>query len=192
MDFPPFILASASPRRSQLLREAGYRFRVVASSVEEWEDPAADPQEMVLENARRKAAAVAALHPEEIVLAADTTVALDSIVYSKPADESQAAEFLRALSGRTHQVFTGVVAMAGGCWLEHIERSDVTFRVLDEAAICDYINTVSVLDKAGAYAIQDGGERIVERYQGSFSNIVGLPMEAVHSLLDDIRRRCCL
>lgn len=187
-----FILASASPRRRQLLSEAGYRFRVVSSCANEWEDPAADPQELVLENASRKAAAVATLHPGEIVLAADTTVALDGTVYSKPADERQAVEFLESLSGRTHQVYTGVVIVAAdGCRLHCVERSDVTFRALSEAAIRDYIATVPVLDKAGAYAIQDGGERIVERYEGSLSNIIGLPMEAVAGLFRQLHSQCC-
>ncbi len=182
MDSESFILASGSPRRRQLLAEAGYRFRVVSSEVEEWEDPLADPGQLVLENARRKAAAVAALHPGEVVLAADTTVALDGTVFGKPADVEQAFAFLSTLSGRAHQVFTGVVLEADGERFHCVETSEVTFRALSEAEIRDYINSVAVFDKAGGYAIQEGGERIVESYEGSLTNIIGLPMEAVKEL----------
>jgi septum formation protein len=172
-----WILASGSPRRRELLAQLNPQFRVVTTEVEEWEPAHADPVEQVEENARRKGAAVSALHPQALVLAADTTVALGRRLFAKPRDRDDAISMLSALSGRPHQVLTGVALFFNG--KQHIfhESSTVEFRALDAAAIDAYLERVHVLDKAGAYAIQEHGELIIERYDGSFENIMGLPVQ---------------
>ena len=181
----PLILASASPRRRELLAALGARFEVVVADVVEHEDPALDPRVMVARNSALKAEAVAARHPRAWVLGADTTVFIDGHALNKPADLDAARVMLRRLSGRVHTVFTGVA-------LRHAERgvredlgvaSEVEFRPLGEADIEDYLRLVHVLDKAGAYAIQEHGERIVAARRGSLSNIIGLPQDEVRELL---------
>lgn len=179
------ILASASPRRRELLAALGARFEVVVADVTEHEDPALDPRVMVARNSALKADAVAARHPRAWVLGADTTVFIDGHALNKPADLDAARAMLRRLSGRAHTVFTGVA-------LRHAERgvredlgvaSEVEFRALSDADIEDYLQRVHVLDKAGAYAIQEHGERIVAARRGSLSNIIGLPQDEVRELL---------
>lgn len=176
---PPleWILASGSPRRRELLAQLNPQFRVVTTDVEEWEPEHADPVEQVEENARRKGAAVAALHPRALVVAADTTVALGRRLFAKPKDRAEAIAMLAALSGKPHQVLTGVALFCNG--QQHIfhESSTVEFRTLDAAAIDAYLERVHVLDKAGAYAIQEHAELIIERYAGCFENIMGLPVQ---------------
>ncbi|MFH1067393.1 MAG: nucleoside triphosphate pyrophosphatase [bacterium] len=176
------ILASASPRRQQLLREAGVAFRVDAPDVEEKsEHPDFTPSELAQWNARHKAEVVAARNPDAPVLAADTVVVCEGRVLGKPSDLDEAREMLRWLSGKTHEVLTAVVWLSAdrknNC--EAVARTRVTFRVLDEAAISDYLSTVHVLDKAGAYALQENGESIIESIEGSRTNVIGLPMEMV-------------
>jgi septum formation protein len=172
-----WILASGSPRRRELLAQLNARFRVVTADVEEWEPDHADPVEQVEENARRKGMAVAVNHPHALVVAADTTVALGQRLFAKPKDHADAILMLTALSGRTHQVLTGVALFFSG--KQHIfhESSSVEFRTLDPEAIDAYLERVHVLDKAGAYAIQEHGQLIIERYVGSFENIMGLPVQ---------------
>ncbi len=179
MSILPLILASASPRRARLLSELGVPFTVVPSDVEEDETGAEGPREMVLHNARLKAEAVWKRFPDRVVLAADTTVFIENTILNKPGSLIEAAGMLRMLSGRTHTVFTGIALrspQAPGSFEEGVE-SRVTFKKLSDEMIADYLRTVHTLDKAGGYAIQDGGERIIERSEGSFTNIVGLPME---------------
>lgn len=173
----PWILASGSPRRRELLGRLVGTFTVVTAEVEEWEPEEADPVEQVEENARRKGRAVARLRPEAVVIAADTTVALGRRLFAKPADREEAVGMLRALSGQTHTVVTGVAI----CHVdrEHIfsERSTVRFKDLTEATIARYIERVHVYDKAGAYAIQEEREQIIESFAGEYENIMGLPLE---------------
>ena len=178
-----WILASGSPRRRELLTRLNRHFRVLSASVEEWEPERADPAEQVLENARRKGEAVAVSHPEAFVLAADTTVALGKRLFAKPVDRESAVSMLAALSGRDHQVLTGVALFYGGQCHRFYESSRVFFKVLDRRCIERYIDKVNVYDKAGGYAIQDHGHLIIERYEGSFENIMGLP---VQRLLQDM------
>jgi len=172
------VLASASPRRRQLLEEAGYSFRVVPSAAEEEHDAGRDPELLVTGNALLKAAEVAAAHPAETVIGADTLVYLDREPLGKPADYAEARAMLGRLSGNTHRVITGVAVLAGDRGIEHCfaETTEVTFRCLDAAAIDDYLASIEPLDKAGAYAAQDGGERIIASVSGSFRNVVGLPI----------------
>lgn len=185
-NLPPILLASASPRRALLLREAGIAFDVLAAHADEWEDPAADPRALVLHNAHLKGAAIAREHPGRVVLSADTTVALDGHVLNKPVDMADARRMLRQLAGRTHTVFTAVVVqhLASGQILEDCVESRVTFRPLDDAAIGRYFAIVNPLDKAGAYGIQEGRELIIDHYEGPLDNIMGLPVVAVCRMLE--------
>ncbi len=180
------ILASGSPRRRHLLEERGLRFEVRPAEVEELvENGDLAPAAFTLENAGRKAAAVSAGSAEALVLAADTTVVYDGRVFNKPADLTEAEEMLLTFSGQQHRVVTGVVLEfgAGGCRRAEAVESTVVFKPLSREQIQDYFRRVNPLDKAGAYGIQEGGELIIDRYEGSFSNIMGLPMEWVEAAL---------
>ncbi|MEY4446525.1 MAG: septum formation protein Maf [Verrucomicrobiota bacterium] len=181
----PFILASASPRRTELLRDAGLPHRVVVAAVTEHEDPSTDPAKMVLHNARLKAAAVSRLHPDALVLGSDTTVALGDQALNKPADLAESRAMLRSLSGREHTVHTGVCLLCPSLGID--ESHDVTawvrFNVLSEDDITRYQSLVNTLDKAGAYGIQEGREIIIDDYQRPISTIMGLPVEFVKARL---------
>ncbi len=179
------ILASASPRRRELLAELGVPFEVVVAEVIEHEDSSTDPRVMVAHNAALKAEWVAARHPDAVVLGADTTVFIDGCALNKPADLAAARDMLRRLSGRTHTVFTGVAVrrQRDGLKIDEGVASEVTFRTLDEPAIDAYLAQVHTLDKAGGYAIQEHGELIVAHYRGSLTNIVGLPVETTKQIL---------
>ncbi|HVS52106.1 MAG TPA: Maf family protein [Opitutaceae bacterium] len=179
------ILASASPRRRELLGQLGVAFEVVVADVVEHEETATDPRVMVAHNAALKAEWVAKRHPDAIVLGADTTVFIDGHALNKPRDRADAEAMLRRLSGRTHTVFTGVAVRRGrdGLKIDEGVASEVTFKPLDEVTIAAYLARVHTLDKAGGYAIQESGELIVADYRGSFSNIVGLPLETTKQIL---------
>lgn len=181
----PFILASASPRRRDLLASLGVDFQVVTADVVEHEDPTTDPRVMVAHNAALKADWVADRHPEAIVLGADTTVFLEGSALNKPAGPAEARALLRRLSGRTHTVFTGLAlrSRAAGLAIDDGEASEVTFKTLDDNVIERYLSLVHTLDKAGGYGIQDHPELIVAGYTGSLSNIVGLPLERTKQIL---------
>ncbi len=178
------VLASSSPRRADLLRESGISFRVETPGVEEWsaEDfPEVQPGELARGNARRKARAVAGRKPGLAVLAADTIVVCQGKILGKPADEEMARQMLTSLSGHIHEVVTAVVLVLpdGKKIRESVVRTRVKFRNLSPEEVDDYVRSTDVLDKAGAYALQEGGDRIVERVEGSRSNVIGLPMEIV-------------
>lgn len=180
-----FLLASASPRRTELLRAAGVPHTVMVAAVTEHEDPRTDPCEMVLHNARLKAAAVARSHPDALVLGADTTVALGDRALNKPADLAESRAMLRSLSGREHTVHTGVCLLGPALGIDEVH--DVTawvrFRSLSEGDITRYQALVNTLDKAGAYGIQEGREIIIADYQAPLSTIMGLPVEFVRERL---------
>ncbi len=182
-----FILASASPRRRELLAKAGFSFEAQVANVDEDEDPRGDPKKAVAHNARIKALAVAAKNPGALVLGADTTVALGGRVFNKPADLAEAREMLKTLAGKTHTVYTGVCLAdaTNGVLVEKIFASRVTFKPLSDATISLYFKIVNPLDKAGAYGIQEGRDLIVEKYDEPLSNIMGLPVEKIR---DDIMR----
>ncbi|MEI6598633.1 MAG: Maf family protein [bacterium] len=173
------ILASASPRRTELLSAAGIPHEVVVAKVTEHEDTATDPREMVLHNAQLKARAVAKQFPNAVILGADTTVALAEHALNKPANLNESREMLRRLSGKTHTVHTGICLICQDLGIE--ELHDITawvkFRVLTEDAITRYQARVNTLDKAGAYGIQEGSEIIIDDYQRPISTIMGLPVE---------------
>lgn len=189
---PQLILASASPRRRELLEGIGLPFTIVPAEVTEHEAPDADPREMVRHNAALKADWVAERYPTATVIGADTTVFVDRTVLNKPRDMPHARAMLRMLSGRTHTVFTGLAVRRkqDGLKLDLGVASDVTLRVLDEATIDLYLSRVHTLDKAGGYAIQEHGELIVAGYTGSLTNIVGLPVEEMKQLLTQAGLRC--
>ena len=182
------ILASASPRRRELLSELGIPFAVITADVVEHEDSDTDPRVMVAHNAALKADWVAQRHPEAWVLGADTTVFIDGQALNKPADANAAAAMLRRLSGRTHTVFTGIAVrrLSGQRKIDRGVASEVTFHELTDAVVGDYLSKVHTLDKAGGYAIQEHGEMIVARQTGSFTNIVGLPIEETKQILTEI------
>ena len=179
------ILASASPRRRELLTQLGVAFDVVVAEVTEHEEASTDPRVMVAHNAALKADWVAARHPRAVVLGADTTVFIDGTALNKPRDGTEARAMLRRLSGRTHTVFTGLAVRRAedGLCIDEGVASEVTFKVLDEAVIETYLARVNTLDKAGGYAIQEHSDLIIDGYTGSLSNIVGLPLETTKQIL---------
>ena len=179
------ILASASPRRKELLASLGVKFEIIPAEVIEHEAPDADPRAMVRHNAALKADWVAARHPQSTVIGADTTVFVGQTVLNKPRDAAEARSMLRLLSGTQHTVFTGLAIrrQADGLSLERGVASEVTFKLIDEATIELYLSRVHTLDKAGGYAIQEASELIIAGFTGSLSNIVGLPLEEMKQLL---------
>jgi septum formation protein len=174
MDLPSLILASASPRRSELLQGLGVPFQVVHSDASEVHNEELTAGEVSQVNAYRKARAVAKKFPDALVLGADTLVYLGTTLFGKPTDAEEAYRMLKQLQGQTHQVVTGVCLMRLRNHRQRIfaESTDVTFRPLETQEIRN-----NPLDKAGGYAIQEHGAQIVREVSGSFSNVVGLPVE---------------
>ncbi len=174
-----FILASGSARRRELLADLLDDYEVIIAEVEELPSHPDGSLVLVAANARLKARAVAEQRPEAWVLGADTIVALGDEVLGKPADLGEAKRMLKLLSGKTHEVSTGLclVRVETGYEETRVETSRVTFRELDDETITEYFAEVNPLDKAGGYAIQIRGELIVDRFEGSRSNVIGLPME---------------
>jgi septum formation protein len=182
---PRLILASASPRRRELLTQLGVAFDVVVAEVTEHEEASTDPRVMVAHNAALKADWVAARHPRAVVLGADTTVFIEGTALNKPRNGTAARAMLRRLSGRTHTVFTGLAVRRAedGLRIDEGVATEVTFKVLDEAVIETYLARVNTLDKAGGYAIQEHGELIVAGQRGSLTNVIGLPIESTKQIL---------
>ena len=177
------VLASASPRRQELLRQIGCAFRVVVSDAEELSGDSISPDRLAEENARRKAKDVAAKESGNVpVLGADTVVAVDGMILGKPKDAADAARMLRLLSGRQHFVYTGIALAYKGEVYEDVVRTEVWVDELSEKEIDAYIATGEPMDKAGAYAVQGIAAKFIPRIDGSFSNVVGLPLHAVRNL----------
>ncbi|MEI7863797.1 MAG: Maf family protein [Chthoniobacterales bacterium] len=177
---PPLILASSSPRRKELLLAAGLKkIRMIPATVAESFDASMGLYALVEATAEAKALEVAASHPEEIVLGADTLVWMDGCPLGKPRDGAEARLMLAALSDRTHEVATGVhiVQISRNIRVQFHEITRVKFRRLSDSAVGEYLSRVDVLDKAGAYALQEHGELIVESVEGCRSNVIGLPVE---------------
>lgn len=181
------ILASASPRRREILTDGGISHTVLPADVDESVFEGLEPRLMVQLLAAAKAAA-AAKKCEGLVLGADTVVVLSGAVMGKPKDEDEAFSMLSALSGKTHSVYTGVALLrtADGKLKTHLEETKVTFRSLSEEEIRAYILTGECMDKAGAYGIQGLGGKLVEKTEGDFLNVVGLPLMAVKRLIREI------
>ena len=177
------VLASASPRRQELLRQIGCAFRVVVSDAEELSGDSISPDRLAEENARRKAKDVAAKEGGNVsVLGADTVVAVDGMILGKPKDAADAARMLRLLSGRQHFVYTGIALAYKGEVYGDVVRTEVWVDELSEKEIDAYIATGEPMDKAGAYAVQGIAAKFIPRIDGSFSNVVGLPLHAVKEL----------
>jgi septum formation protein len=186
---PPLILASASPRRVELLRRLGVEFQVIPGNVSELHHGQTTARELAQVNAYRKVRAVAKHFPDALVLGADTLVYLDTTLFGKPASLQAAYSMLQQLQGRTHHVVTGLCLLH----LRHhrqtvfAETTAVSFRPLNAIQIRRYLSRVNPLDKAGAYAIQEEGDLLVEKIVGSYSNVVGLPLERLTAELESWR-----
>lgn len=166
-----------------MLRAAGIPFEVHPAEVDESTRDGEPPDVYVQRVAGWKATAIARLHPHRLVLAADTSVVVDGQVLGKPADESDAARMLRLLSGRAHAVVTAVALASGGSLDVRLDRTTVEFAALDESEIAWYVSSGEPMDKAGAYGIQGLASRFVTRIEGSYSNVVGLPVALVYAML---------
>lgn len=180
-----FILASSSPRRQELLRLLGLSFQVVPSYIEEGPLEGESPQDHVLRLCQAKAEEVGSRHPDHWVIGADTVVALDGVILGKPRGREEACEILEILQGRVHEVYTGLCVLRmrdGRCATEAV-RTEVLFRGLTRREVEWYVRTGEVLDKAGAYGIQGIGGALVRRIQGSYSNVVGLPLAELVDML---------
>ena len=178
-----FILASASPRRAELLTRAGYEFDIVPVDVDERRRPGESPSGYVIRLAVDKASAVATTVDGQVVVGADTTVLIKGKILGKPQDPGEAAAMLRQLSGCTHEVLTGVAVRRGATCLSGVEVTRVSFAEIDDDVIAWYVDTGEPLDKAGAYGAQGVGSRFVTGIEGSFTNVVGLPVPLVDRLL---------
>ncbi|MEN3942105.1 Maf family protein [Prosthecobacter sp. SYSU 5D2] len=179
------VLASQSPRRIELMQEAGYVFDILVPDVEEAHDASLTPEALTVENARRKAVAGALQRPDVLVIGADTLVYVDGEPLGKPGDMEEALKMMRRLSGRGHQVCTGVyLASEGGTAGQGFHViTEVAFKPLTDEIIQAYHAKVNPLDKAGAYGIQEASEMILESYEGSWTNVMGLPMERLGEVL---------
>jgi len=182
------VLASASPRRKQLLEMLGVPFRVVAPQVDETRRDGEAPDVYVVRLARAKAAAVAAREPGDVVLGADTAVVVGDEVLGKPSSAADAIAMLTKLRGRTHQVFTGVALTAGDRTEHALDVTDVTFRALTDELVAAYVRTGEPMDKAGAYAVQGQGAALIEGIRGDFFGVMGLPLRLVLDLLERFGR----
>lgn len=175
----PLLLASNSPRRTELLAAHGFDFATISPRVTERFDVDLTVRELTTVNAARKGLSIARTYPDKVVLAADTLVALKGEIFGKPSNLDDAAKMLHVLSGRIHEVCSAVLIchLASGRSASFYEISLVRFRRLSDAKIDNYFKEVNPLDKAGAYAAQGSGAQIIEKIEGSYTNVVGLPME---------------
>jgi nucleoside triphosphate pyrophosphatase len=180
------VLASLSPRRADLLRAAGLKFEIFPVSLDERLDAGETPEEYVARLAESKARAALGAAPDAVILGADTTVVLHGQVLGKPADAADATRMLRELSGQVHEVLTGVCLMMADRSLVHVETTRVRVARLTEAEISWYVASGEPLDKAGAYAVQGLASRFIEEIDGSYANVVGLPVESVYTLLKEL------
>ena len=183
IDMENIILASSSPRRRRLMLEAGFNFEIIVSDAEEICDKFMIPWDLTVQNAQIKASPIAQNNQEKIVIGADTVVSLDNEIFGKPSDMEEAVKMLARLSGRTHIVTTGVCIIQKEKNETFYVNTEVTFKPLSGKEISQYVKVINPLDKAGAYAAQDHGELIIEKYSGSFTNVVGLPMSEVKEAL---------
>lgn len=182
----PVVLASASPRRAELLRQLVEQFEVLPADIDESPLPDEPPHKLAERLATEKARLIARLRPEALVIGADTVVEIDGNSLAKPEDVADAERMLRLLSGRKHRVITGVCIASQG----HIERFSVTteveFREMTPREINEYVKTGEPMDKAGAYAIQGGAKQFAKKIDGSLSNVIGIPLEEVGARLEPL------
>lgn len=185
---PTVILASASPRRAELLKQLNIPFKVVPSNTHEVKHPELTPHEVSKMNAFRKARTVISHFPDSLVIGADTIVCLGNEILGKPANLEEATQMLSRLQGRSHEVITGVCLLQRNpiCNILFSVSTTVNFRPLTVTQIKKYLGMINPLDKAGAYAIQEYGEMLVDSISGSFSNVVGLPLERLREELNKL------
>lgn len=181
------VLASRSPRRAELLDRGGFSFDVVPADVDERPLAGEHPSQHVARVAAEKAAVVARRYPDRVVVAADTVVVVDGQVLGKPTDDADAIRMLRLLAGRAHEVMTAVVVRRRDHVVSAADRTWVYVAPLSNEAISSYVASGEPRDKAGAYAIQGLASRFVDRIEGSFTNVVGLPMELLTQLLSELQ-----
>jgi septum formation protein len=184
----PLILASQSPRRRQILEMLGFDFSVRAGDVDETPPEGVAAEDVPVRLAERKALAISLLHPADLVLGSDTLVEIDGSILGKPTDKAEALAMLERLNGRTHRVYTGVALAQGGKLLgSGTGRSAVTFTRHKTADLENYIESGEPMDKAGSYAIQGRGAFLVEKIEGCFFNVMGLPVQETLRLLNPAR-----
>ena len=183
IDLPRVILASGSPRRSEIMNSVGWPFTKAIPDIDESERDGEVPEEYVRRLAGEKAAAVAGSHPGEIVLAADTTVVIDGKIIGKPTDEEHAREMIRMLSANWHEVLTGVAVSKNGDTSVDIQRTRVKFAPMTDAEIEFLVREGDPLDKAGAYAVQAQAALFIEAIEGDYWNVVGLPINLVYEMV---------
>jgi septum formation protein len=183
---PELILASASPRRRDLLLQAGLTFSVFAADIDETHLPGEDPVTYVQRLAVSKARALHAAHPHAIVLGADTTVVSNGRLLGKPAHRAEAEAMLTSLSGKMHQVHTGIALVSAAQTLQHVETTSVFFTDIPALELARYLDSGDSLDKAGAYGIQGYASRWIHRIEGDYFNVMGLPIAATVNLLRSI------
>jgi septum formation protein len=184
IELPNIILASASPRRAEILRTVGWPFETLPVDIDETRQKSEAAVDYVQRLAREKAEAAAVRRPEAIVVAADTTVAIDSHILEKPADEADAQAMLRLLTNRWHTVLTGVAVIEHASrTLVACEQTEVKFAPMSDDEIHWYVSTGEPMDKAGAYAIQGLGSRFIEEIRGDYFNVVGLPVRLLFELI---------
>ena len=181
---PPLVLASQSPRRSELITRLGLQFEIAPADIDESYGEGEMPPAHAERLAREKAQAIAAARPDALVVGSDTIVVIDGAVLGKPRDRDQAIEMLQRLSGREHEVCTGVAVAHGGRVESGLERVRVRFRVLDRRACEEYVDTGEPMDKAGAYGIQGFGSAIVECIEGDYFAVMGLPVVRMLGLFE--------
>jgi septum formation protein len=181
-----YILASASPRRKEILERVGFSFRICATDVDEIINTNLPLEEAVKEIALKKALAIKHFKEDDIIISADTIVVLDGEVFVKPKDKNEAKEILLKLSGKTHQVFTGFALVGKGKQISECVITEVTFHQLSEKDIEEYISTGEPFDKAGAYGIQEKGCLLVKEIRGDYFNVIGLPVSRVNQILKQL------
>lgn len=187
IELPKLILASGSPRRSEILTSVGWEFDKYVADIDETELLDELPEDYVVRLAREKAEAVAAKFPDDIVLGADTTVVIDKQIIAKPVDLNDARRMLRLLSGRWHEVLTGVAVVKDGKTRASLQSTRVKFNELSADEIEYLVLNGSPLDKAGAYAVQAQAALFIEGIEGDYWNVVGLPISLVYKLVNDVR-----
>ena len=188
MNFIPFILASGSPRRKQLLNQIGLEFTVIPSDVDEDFTLDLPPEAFTEHWAREKAKSVAKIHPDSLIVGADTIVVLDGNILGKPKDKKDSFNMLQSLSGKTHEVITGVSFISLEQELDHTfnERTFVSFNTLSDRDINSYIDIYNPLDKAGSYGIQDWFSVHIHRVEGCYYNVMGLPISSFYSYFKSV------
>lgn len=187
-ELPKLILASGSPRRSEILNSVGWEFEKIVADVDETEFAGENPADYVQRLAKTKAEAVAIHHPNTMVLGADTTVVIDEQIIGKPVDLDDARRMLRLLSGRTHEVLTGVAVVKNGATCVGLQRTKVKFVELNDEQIEFLVEFGEPLDKAGAYAVQAQAALFIEGIEGDYWNVVGLPISLVYQLVKSQNR----